>query len=58
MGGSSFFFILFGPAILLLNLIVLGTGAQSVTANRDIRRSDNSNKYEGVRQQYIIEYQK
>ena len=54
--GSSFFFTLPGPAMLLSNPFVLGTGAQSVTVNRDIRRSDISNKYEGVRQQYIIKY--
>ena len=54
MGGFSSFFALPDPAILLLNLVILGTGAQSVTANRDIRRSDDLNKYEGVRQQYII----
>ena len=28
--------------------VVLGTGAQSVTADRDTRRSDDTNKYEGV----------
>ena len=50
MGGFSPFFTLFGSAILLLNLVILGTGAQSVTVNRDARRSDGSNKYEGVRQ--------
>ena len=49
MGGSSSSFMLSGPAILLSNPVVLGTGAQSVTANRDIRRSNGSNKYEGVR---------
>ena len=27
-----------------------------VTANRDTRRSDGSNKYKEVRQQYIIKY--
>ena len=60
MVGFLFFFVSpFLPsesAMLLLNLVVLGTGAQSVIMNRDIRRSDNSNKYEGVRQQYIIKY--
>ena len=40
----------------LSNLVILGTGAQSITTDRDIRRSDGSNKYEGVRQQYIIKY--
>ena len=50
MGEFSPSFILPGPAILLLNPVVLGTGAQSVTANRDIRRSNSSNKYEGVQQ--------
>ena len=34
-------------AILLLYLAVLGTGAQSITANRDTRRSDGSNEYKG-----------
>ena len=50
MGGFSSSFALFSPAMLLLNPVVLGTGAQSVTAHRDIRRSDNLNKYEEVRQ--------
>ena len=54
MVSSSSFFILPEPAILLLNLGILGTGAQSVTTNRDIRRSNSSNKYEGVQQQCII----
>ena len=36
--------------ISLLNLVALGTGAQSVIADRDTRRSDNLNKREGVRQ--------
>ena len=40
----------FEPIMLLSNLVVLGTGAQSVTADKDTRRSDNLNKYEGVRQ--------
>ena len=35
---------------------VLGTGAQSVTADRDTWRSDDSNKYKEVQQQYIIKY--
>ena len=48
MGGFSSSFTLLGSAILLLDPVVLGTGAQSVTADRDIRRSDNLNKYEGV----------
>ena len=47
---SVLFFLLSGSAMLLLNPVALGTGAQSVTANRDIRRSDGSNKYEEVRQ--------
>ena len=42
--------------MMLLYLAVLGTGAQSVTADRDIRRSNSSNGYKGVRQQYIIKY--
>ena len=48
MGRFSPFFTLPSPAILLLNLVILGTGAQSVIMNRDIRRSDDLNKYEGV----------
>ena len=40
--------------MLLSYQIVLGTGAQSVTADRDTRRSDNSNKDKAVRQQDII----
>ena len=43
--------------MLLSNLIVLGSGAQSVTADRDTRRSDSSNKHKEVRQQGITEYQ-
>ena len=35
-------------AIALSNLIVQGTGAQSVTADRDTRRSDGTDKYKGV----------
>ena len=27
-----------------------------ITADRDARRSDGSNEYKGVRQQYITEY--
>ena len=38
-------------AIALLYLAVLGTGAQSVTADRDVRRSNKgSDKYKKVRQ--------
>ena len=46
----------FSSVILLLYLVILCSGAQSVTADRDTRRSDGSNKYKGVRQQYIIKY--
>ena len=48
----SFFLIARPPQsdILLLNLVVLGSGAQSVTVDRDTRRSNSSNKYKGVRQ--------
>ena len=46
---SAPFPLLPGLTMLLLNLVILGTGTQSVTANRDTRRSDGSNKYEGVR---------
>ena len=35
-------------AITLLYLTVLGTGTQSVTADRNTRRSNCSNKYKGV----------
>ena len=34
----------------LLNLVVRGSGAQSIIANRDIYYSNSSNKYKGVRQ--------
>ena len=50
MVGSLFFFTLPGPAMSLSNPIILGMGAQSVIANRDIQYSNSSNKYEGVRQ--------
>ena len=43
-------------AIMLLYLAILYSGAQSVTAERNTRRSDGSDKYKGVRQQYITEY--
>ena len=54
----SFLLIAWSPRsnILLLNLIILGTGTQNVTADRDTRRSNYSNKYKGVRQQGIIKY--
>ena len=45
----------FLSVIVLLYLVALGTGAQSVTTDRDARRSDGSNKYKGVRQQGITE---
>ena len=35
--------------IMLLYPVALGTGAQSVTADRDTRRSDGSNERKGVR---------
>ena len=41
--------VVFSSVIILSYLIALGTGAQSVTADRDTRRSNGSNKYEGVR---------
>ena len=41
-------------AIILSYLTILGTGTQSVTADRDTRCSDSSNEYKGVRQQDII----
>ena len=57
---ASSFFLLIARSpqsdILLLNLVVLGSGTQNITANRDTRRSNNSNKYKGVRQQNIIKY--
>ena len=37
-------------AILLSYQVVLGTGAQSITAGRDIRYSNNLDKHEAVRQ--------
>ena len=43
-------FLLPKSAILLLNLVVLGTGAQSITANRNTRHSNSLNKYKGVQQ--------
>ena len=42
--------------MILLYLAVLRSGAQSVTVYRDIRYSNVSDKYKGVRQQGIIEY--
>ena len=54
MGVAFLFFILvMRPPysdILLLNPAILGSGAQSVTTDRDTRRSDGSNEYKGVRQ--------
>ena len=44
-------------AIALSYQVVLGTGAQSVTADRDTRRSDCSDENEAVRQQGITERQ-
>ena len=35
-------------AIILLYPAILRSGAQSVTVDRDTRRSNNSNKYKGV----------
>ena len=43
--------------LLLLLLIFYNILLFYVTADRDARRSDDSNKYEGVQQQYIIKYQ-
>ena len=40
----------FPLVIMLLYLVVLRSGAQSVTADRDTRYSNNSDKYKGVRQ--------
>ena len=40
--------------ILILNLAVLSSGAQNIIINRNTRRSNGSQKYKGVRQQYII----
>ena len=34
--------------IILLYLVVLGTGTQSITADRGVRRNNTSNKYKGV----------
>ena len=45
-------------AIILLYPAILWRGAQSVTADRDIYYSNSSNKYKGVWQQSITEYQK
>ena len=60
MGTPSFTIIGMGfsplLAITLLYLAILGTGAQSVTANRDTWRSDGSDEYKGVQQQGIIKY--
>ena len=47
---------LLSSAIALSNLVILGTGTQSVTADRDTRHSNYLNKYKGVRQQSIIKY--
>ena len=43
-------------AIILLYLVILGTGAQSVTANRNTRYSNSLDEYKGVQQQDIIKY--
>ena len=56
---SSFLLLVIRPPqsdMLLSNPAVLSSGAQSVTANRDTRRSDSSDKYKEVRQQRIIKY--
>ena len=45
---SALFFLLPKLAMLLLNPVILGTGAQSVTVNRNIQRSNSLNKYKGV----------
>ena len=55
MVGTSLLLIVTGVgfsslAMLLLYPAILCSGAQSVTADRDVRRSDGSDKYEGVRQ--------
>ena len=42
--------------IILLYPIILGTGAQSVTADRNTRHSDCLDEYKEVGQQDIIEY--
>ena len=42
--------------IVLLYLVILSTGAQSVTADKNARRSNASDKYKRVRQQDIIKY--
>ena len=36
--------------MLLLNLAIRGSGAQSIITDSDTRRSNNMNKYKGVRQ--------
>ena len=36
--------------------VEINLGVRTVTADRNTRRSDDSNKYEGVRQQCITEY--
>ena len=43
-------------SLVMLYLVILRSGAQSVIADRDTRRSDGSDKYKGVGQQYIIKY--
>ena len=52
MGVALLFFLLITwpprSDILLLYLVALGTGAQSITADRDTRCSNSSNKYKGV----------
>ena len=42
--------------ITLLYQVVLSTGTQSITVNRNTRRSNGSDKDKAVQQQYIIEY--
>ena len=51
VGTPSFIIVIMkfsSSAIILSYLAVLRSGAQSVTADRDTRRSNNSGKYKGV----------
>ena len=56
MGTTTFILLgtVFLLAIALSYLVMLGTGAQSITADRDTRRSNSMNNGEEVRQQGII----
>ena len=51
--GIKFFSLL---AIVLLYLVILKSGAQSIIADRDTQHSNSLDEYKGVWQQGIIKY--